>query len=109
MFSGPDLVVASMFIQQGNDWLDVILLDDVQHLRALNQNTIQHLQDSCTEWHLVTAGPLVQADTASLEKAAGLFTWRCLQTVQLADQPVEVITEQGAVGSITSDQRRLVK
>lgn len=46
MFDIPDLMVASMFVQQRNNWLDVILLDDVQHLRALNQNTIQHLQDA---------------------------------------------------------------
>ncbi len=40
-------MVASMFIQQRNDGFDVILLDDIQHLWTLNQNTIQHLQDSC--------------------------------------------------------------
>lgn len=51
-----------MFIQQGNDGLDVILLDDVEHLRALNQNTIQHLQDSWTRWNLVTIGLLAQAN-----------------------------------------------
>lgn len=47
VFNVPDLMVASMFIQQRDNWLDVILLDDVQHLWTLNQNTIQHLQDTC--------------------------------------------------------------
>lgn len=42
-------MVASMFIQQRDNWLDVILLDDVQHLWTLNQNTIQHLQDTFHE------------------------------------------------------------
>lgn len=36
-------------------------------------------------------------------------TWRRLQTIQFTDQPVEVITEQGTVGSITSDQRGFMK
>lgn len=39
-------MIAPMFIQQGDDWFDVILLDDIQHLWTLNQNTIQHLKDS---------------------------------------------------------------
>lgn len=43
----PDLMIASVFIQQGDDWFDMILLDDIQHLWTLNQNTIQHLKDSC--------------------------------------------------------------
>jgi len=43
----PDLVVAPVLIQQRDDGFDVIFLDDVQHLWTLNQNTIQHLQDSC--------------------------------------------------------------
>lgn len=40
-------MVASMFVQQRDNGLNVILLDDIQHLRTLDQNTIQHLQDSC--------------------------------------------------------------
>lgn len=44
-----DLVIASMFIQQGDDGLDVVLLDDVQYLGALDQNAVQHLQDACGE------------------------------------------------------------
>ena len=37
-----------MLIQQGDDGLDVVLLDNVQDLRTLDQDTVQHLQDSCT-------------------------------------------------------------
>lgn len=37
------------------------------------------------------------------------YTWRCLQTIQFTDQPVKVITEQGTVGTITSDQRCFTK
>lgn len=47
MFTVPNLMISSVFVQQRDNGLDVILLDDVQHLRTLNQNTIQHLQDSC--------------------------------------------------------------
>ena len=42
---GRDLVVAAMFVQQGDDGLDVVLLDDVQNLGALDQNAVKHLQD----------------------------------------------------------------
>lgn len=34
-----------MLVQEGDDGLDVVLLDDVQDLGALNQDTVQHLQD----------------------------------------------------------------
>lgn len=47
VFHVSDLMIASMLIQQRDDRLDVILLDNIQHLWTLNQNTIQHLQDSC--------------------------------------------------------------
>lgn len=45
--NAPDLMVASMFVQQRDNGLNVILLDDVQHFWTLNQNTVQHLQNSC--------------------------------------------------------------
>lgn len=48
-FHAPDLMVASMFVQQRDNGLNVILLDDIQHLWTLNQNTVQHLQDSCRD------------------------------------------------------------
>lgn len=44
-----DLVVPPVFVQQGDDGLDVVLLDDVQDLRTLNQDTVQHFQDPCTD------------------------------------------------------------
>lgn len=47
MLNIPDLVIASVLIQQRDDWFDVVLLDDIQYLWTLDQNTIQHLQDSC--------------------------------------------------------------
>lgn len=37
-----------MLVQEGDDGLDVVLLDDVQDLGTLNQDTVQHLQDPCT-------------------------------------------------------------
>lgn len=49
-FNAPDLMVASMFVQKRDNGLNVILLDDIQHLRTLNQNTIQHLQNSCHDY-----------------------------------------------------------
>ena len=41
-------MVPPMLIQEGDDGLDVVLLDDVQDFRTLNQDTVQHLQDPCT-------------------------------------------------------------
>lgn len=38
-----------------------------------------------------------------------LDTWRRLQTIQFTDQPVKVITEQGTVCTISSDQRSFTK
>lgn len=49
----PNLVITSVFIQQRDDGLDVILLDYVQHLWTFNQNTVQNLQDS---WETRTLG-----------------------------------------------------
>lgn len=43
---GANLVVPPVLVQEGDDGLDVVLLDDVQDLRTLNQDTVQHLQDS---------------------------------------------------------------
>ena len=40
-------MVPPMLVQKGDDGLDVVLLDDVQDLRTLNQDTVQHLQDPC--------------------------------------------------------------
>lgn len=55
VFNISDLMVASMFIEQRDNWLYVILLDYVQHLWTLNQNTIQHLQDSCHKmWQYIS-------------------------------------------------------
>ncbi len=44
-----NLVIASMFVQKRNDRFDVVLLDDVKHLRTFNKDTIQHLQNA---WQL---------------------------------------------------------
>ena len=41
-------MVPPMLVQEGDDGLDVVLLDDVQDLGTLNQDTVQHLQDPCT-------------------------------------------------------------
>lgn len=49
----PNLVITSVFIQQRDDGLDVILLDYVQNLWTFNQNTVQNLQDS---WETRTLG-----------------------------------------------------
>lgn len=38
-----------MFVQKRNDRFDVVLLDDVKHLRTFNKDTIQHLQNA---WQL---------------------------------------------------------
>lgn len=38
-----------MFVQKCNDRFDVVLLDDVKHLRTFNKDTIQHLQNA---WQL---------------------------------------------------------
>ena len=43
----PYLVVAAVFVKQGDDGLDVASLYDVQRLRALHQDAVQHLQDAC--------------------------------------------------------------
>ena len=40
-------MVAAVFVQQGDDGLDVALLDDVQSLMALHQDAVQDLQDAC--------------------------------------------------------------
>jgi hypothetical protein len=42
-----NLVVPPMLVQEGDDGLNVVLLDDVQDFRTLNQHTVQHLQDAC--------------------------------------------------------------
>lgn len=39
-------MIASMLVQKRNDRFDVVLLDDVKHLRAFNKDTIQHLQNA---------------------------------------------------------------
>lgn len=39
-------MVSSMFIQERDDGFDVVLLDDVQNLRAFNQNAVQHLENA---------------------------------------------------------------
>ena len=41
-----NLVVPSMLVQERDDGFDVVLLDDVQNLRALNQHTVQHLKNT---------------------------------------------------------------
>lgn len=43
----PHFVVAPVLVQEGDDGLDVVLLDDVEDLGALDQDTVQHLQDTC--------------------------------------------------------------
>lgn len=35
-----------MFIQERDDGFNMVLLDDVQNLRAFNQNTVQHLKNA---------------------------------------------------------------
>ena len=42
-----------MFVQQGDDGLNVVLLDDVQNLRTFNQNTIEHLQNTWRHNNLI--------------------------------------------------------
>ena len=49
-------MVPPMLVQEGDDGLDVVLLDDVQDFRTLNQDTVQHLQDPC-------AGASMRGDT----------------------------------------------
>lgn len=41
------LVVPAVLVQEGDDGLNVVFLNDVQDLRTLNQDTVQHLQDPC--------------------------------------------------------------
>lgn len=41
-----NLVVSSMFIQERDDGFYMVLLNDVQNLRAFNQNTVQHLENA---------------------------------------------------------------
>lgn len=53
---GANLVVPPMLVQEGDDGLDVVLLDDVQHLRTLNQDTVQHLQDPCADSRVTGEG-----------------------------------------------------
>lgn len=40
-------MVPPMLVQEGDDGLDVVLLDDVQDLGTLDQDAVQHLQDAC--------------------------------------------------------------
>lgn len=35
-----------MFVQERDDGFDMVLLDDVQNLRAFNQNAVQHLENA---------------------------------------------------------------
>lgn len=42
---GPDLVVASVFVEQRDDGLYVSSLDDVQSFWTLNQDAVKNLQD----------------------------------------------------------------
>lgn len=42
-------MVPPVLVQEGDDGLDVVLLDDVQYLRTLNQDTVQHLKDPCAD------------------------------------------------------------
>lgn len=51
-------MVPPMLVQEGDDGLDVVLLDDVQDFWTLNQDTVQHLQDPCT-------GTGMRGDTAA--------------------------------------------
>ena len=46
MLFRSDLVVAAVLVEQGDDGLDVRSLDDVQGLWALDQDTVQDLQDA---------------------------------------------------------------
>lgn len=41
-------MVPPVLVQERDDGLDVVLLDDIQDFGALNQYTVQHLQDPCT-------------------------------------------------------------
>lgn len=41
-----NLVVSSMFIQERDDRFYMVLLNDVQNLRAFNQDTVQHLENA---------------------------------------------------------------
>lgn len=39
-------MVSSMFIQERDDGFYMVLLNDVQNLRAFNQNTVQHFKNA---------------------------------------------------------------
>lgn len=114
LFNALDLMVASMFVQQWDNGLNVIFLDDVQHLRTLNQNTIQHLQDSCHGNINIGASTLVPTHknkqcTGCNNNGMCVVTWRCFQTIEFTDQPVKIVTEKSTVCTIASDQRSLMK
>ena len=44
-----NLGVTSMFVNEGDDGDDVLLLDHVQGLRAVNQHAVQHIQHTCRQ------------------------------------------------------------
>lgn len=46
-------MVPPVLVQEGDDGLDVVLLDDIQDLRTLNQDTVQHLQDPCAGGRMI--------------------------------------------------------
>lgn len=99
---GGNLVVPPMLVQEGDDGLDVVLLDDVQHLRTLNQDTVQHLQDPCADGRVTGEGNVPPPSSHPLPW--GSPTRRGLQPIQLADQPVQVGGEEGTIATIATDQ-----
>lgn len=41
-------MVPSVLVEEGDNGFDVVLLDDVENFRALDEHTVQHLQDTCS-------------------------------------------------------------
>lgn len=40
-------MVPAVLVEEGDDGFDVVLLDDVENLRALDEHAVQHLQNTC--------------------------------------------------------------
>lgn len=97
-------MVPSVLVQEGDDGLDVVLLDDVQHLRTLNQDTVQHLQDPCADGRVTGDVTAALPCPSPCPLPRGSPTRGGLQPIQLADQPVQVGGEEGTVGTIATDQ-----
>lgn len=95
---------SSMLVQEGDDGLDVVLLDDVQDFQDSQSGHSTAPPGSLRRDQHERATQMQPSLPSPHPRPVGSPTRRPL-AVQLADQPIQVVREEGTVGTIATDQR----